>query len=511
MNKARTGLITVCLLLVCTPANSVNEFQQWKQQQQQSFQEYKDERDREFTAFLKQHWLEMELLKGFVRDEKPKPVVMPVAMPKPKPQPTPTPRPAPVAEPGAEPVEQPPAKPVKPEPIVITPKPPAVLPPDVPPLPVKPAPVPVQQQKGIRTRLDFYGTPITFYYDPGLKRSLPYRLNQTALSNFWSELSKSDYEPLLEQINAQAQALQLNDWGYAVLTNRLAQKIYPTSENKQALFTWFVLTKAGFNSRIAYDERNIYLLVPSKHRLYDVSYFTFDNERYYAIGFDGNSNKLGRVYTYDGHYPGATKKLDMSMRARAAKGDNVAKRDLSFQYDGRQYIIEADYDKNRVDYLDTYPQLDLELYFSSEVGEAAESPLLQQLASEIKGMTEVDAVNFLLRFVQTALKYKTDENQFGKENYLFPEETIYYPYSDCEDRSVLFAWLVKRLLGLEVVGLNYPGHVATAVHIKQGVVGDHVIYNGKRFIVTDPTYINATAGMTMPEYKNSKPGVIVIR
>jgi hypothetical protein len=126
-------------------------------------------------------------------------------------------------------------------------------------------------------------------------------------------------------------------------------------------------------------------------------------------------------------------------------------------------------------------------------------------------MDEQRAVNFLLRFVQTSLKYKTDERQFGKENYLFPEETLHYPYSDCEDRAVLFAWLVQTLLGLDVVGLNFPGHVATAVKFNGRVSGDAITYKGNRYIVSDPTYINASAGMTMPDYKNIKPGVITIR
>ena len=74
MNNVQAGVTALCLLLLCSPANSVSEFEQWRQQQQQSFQEYRDERDREFTAFLKEHWREMELMKGVVRDEKPKPL-----------------------------------------------------------------------------------------------------------------------------------------------------------------------------------------------------------------------------------------------------------------------------------------------------------------------------------------------------------------------------------------------------------------------------------------------------
>jgi hypothetical protein len=486
MNKAHVALICILCSIVVTPANSVSEFEQWKQQQQQSFQQYKDERDREFTAFLKEHWRAIELQHGFVRDQQPKPVVMPVAKPQP-----------PIAEP------QPIKKPAEEKPVVtITPEP---------SLPVQPAPIPPAQQKGLRTQVDYFGKAITFYYDPAFKRSLPYRLNESAISNFWSELSKAEYEPLLEQINIQAGALQLNDWGFAILTNNLATRIYPESKNKQALFTWFLLTKAGYKGRVAYNERNVYLLLPAEQRMYEVTYFTFDNERYYAVNFDGSRNKPGKVYTYDGHYPGAVKKLDMRINTRAAREGDAKKRDLSFDYRGKRYDIEANYQPSRIDFLNTYPQLDLELYYASEVGEVAESPLLQQLSKEMEGMSEVDAVNFLLRFVQSSLKYKTDAQQFGEENYLFPEETIYYPYSDCEDRTVLFAWLVKRLLGLDMIGLNYPGHVATAVYLHHEVEGDHIIYNGKKYVVTDPTYINATVGMTMPEYKNVKPGVIAIR
>ena len=133
-----------------------------------------------------------------------------------------------------------------------------------------------------------------------------------------------------------------------------------------------------------------------------------------------------------------------------------------------------------------------------------------QLKPLVDGKSELEAVNLLLRFVQTSLKYKTDEGQFGIENYLFPEETIFYPYSDCEDRSIFFAWLVRNLLGLEVVGLDYPGHIAAAVRFNEKVKGDAFRMNGKRYVVTDPTYINASAGMSMPDFKKSKPGIIRI-
>jgi hypothetical protein len=74
----------------------------------------------------------------------------------------------------------------------------------------------------------------------------------------------------------------------------------------------------------------------------------------------------------------------------------------------------------------------------------------------------------------------------------------------------LFAWLVRQLLGLDVIGLDYPGHIATAVQLKTAVKGDVVTFNNKDYTVADPTYINARLGMTMPAFKKNRPNVIRI-
>lgn len=481
-------IVTACLsfgLALYVISSSANDdFQQWMQQQSQGvaaqkkeFQEYKDKRDEEFTAFLKAQWKAVDIVKGEVRDEAPKPDVMPVASARPEPV-----RPA--------------EKPV----VVFVPKPESTK------QPVS-APV-VAAPKGRLLNIDFYGRQVRFYYDAALKQRLSTNINKVAVSDYWSVLSRADYEDLLKQLNEQKKSLQLNDWAYASLIHKLAVAINDNRRNESALLSWFLLAKSGYKARIAYNSTSIYLLVPSKHEMFDVSYFTFSGKRYYAVDFDGNKQKLGQVYTYDGEYPETTKDFDMQVTSMVASNDKDERRHLFFEFEGKKYNIDVSYDSGRIKFFSTYPQLNLNLYFDAGVYQVTATPLQQQLAENMKGMSEQQAVNFLLRFVQTSLKYETDVQQFGEENYLFPEETLFYPYSDCEDRAVLFAWLVKSLLNLDVVGLDYPGHVAAAVHFTENVTGDSVSYNGKSYIVTDPTYINASTGMTMPDFKQYKPAVI---
>ena len=133
-----------------------------------------------------------------------------------------------------------------------------------------------------------------------------------------------------------------------------------------------------------------------------------------------------------------------------------------------------------------------------------------QLQGHINGRSQLDAVNRLLNWVQTAFVYEYDDKVWGYDRAFFPAETLYYPYCDCEDRSILFTRLVRDLLGLKCVLIYYPGHLASAVCFTENVTGDYINLKGQKFIVCDPTYIGASVGHTMPNMDNAKGKVILL-
>lgn len=497
----------ICLIYITVFSHTVfaednSEFEMWMQQEVSSFDEYRDKRDKEFTHFLQSQWKEMKTFQGYKRDPTPKPLRIPKA-PEQKSEPAQTDNVKPiiidsVLNPEAESLPKDALPPITPA--LIKHEDPTEI--DILPLPSK--------QDNSKLTLQFYGQSLIFYYDSNLKVHLQRPFNEHSISKIWSQLSKANYEYLLKQIEAQRQPLNLNDWSFSLLINSVSQMIHATSKNDQAVFTWFLMTKAGYQARIAYDKNYVYLLLPSLQKLFSAPYFKLDNVRYYSLSFDGVKQKPGRIFTYNGNYPGAHKRLDFRLNKTFNTLRKNTDRFLSFDYNDKSYRINVGYDSHTIDYLKSYPQLDISYYFISQVSHETASPLIEQLKILVQDRSEKDAVNFLLRFVQTAFKYKTDEQQFGDENYLFPEETLHYPFSDCEDRSVFFAWLVHSLLNLNVIGLNFPGHIATAVNFNDVVSGDSIIYKGKHYVISDPTYINATVGMTMPAYKNIKPSVISV-
>jgi len=109
--------------------------------------------------------------------------------------------------------------------------------------------------------------------------------------------------------------------------------------------------------------------------------------------------------------------------------------------------------------------------------------------------------------MQQAFGYKTDQYAYGTERYFFADEVLHYQFSDCEDRSVLFSYLVKTLLNKEVVAVGFPGHMATAINFNDVPTGDYLFYNESNFTIADPTFFGAPVGIIMPTVRDEKATV----
>jgi hypothetical protein len=481
---------TAAALLALGPfaiaADGRDEFRAWQKREQEAFKKFKDERDREFADFLRTQWQEFQTFRGIKRDPTPKPDVIPVA---------------PRVPPGVPEARKPPAPPpiveVKPE----APKPPVA---------VAPAPTPPPRSKQVS--LAFYGQDIVIYYDPSIEARLAGVPGPESIAGYWTALGQSEYEPLLKRLRAVHDSLGLSDWAYADLVRAFAHQVHPRVENDEHLLVWFLMTKSGYRVRIAYSDSRVYLFVPTEQKVYETKFLTIQGKAHYAALERDRGASVGRVYTYDKEYPGQARNMDLRLTGLRFTRPAIGYRDLKFEYRGRKYAFRVPVDRRVIEFMDTYPITDLQWYFMAATSDGTRASLVQELHAATAGMTEDEALNFLLRFVQTAFAYKTDDDQFGREKYMFVEETLAYPYSDCEDRAVLYAWLVREVAKGEVIGLSYPGHVATAVRLRNMKAGAATVdFDGKRYVVADPTYIGADLGMAMPQYVNVRPEVVPVR
>jgi len=474
-------LFIVFILAITNQLFAQDDYEKFLKQEQQDFNQFLEEEDKAFADFLKKDWEEFKSMNGVVRDKKPKPVKIPPAKVEDKPK----------------------AKPKKPLPKIEEIK----TPPPKPAPKSKPKLLVVEKKNALI--FNYYGVDIVLDYKRDFQLDISQPVNNNGISTAWTNMGSSKYKSLVGQLKDQRKKLQLNDWGYVLLANSAAVKIFPGSQIKQNLFTWFILVKSGYNAKTAYQKDKVYLLFPSKHMIYGTQYVTLDNVKYYFFTAPGTTFKLsGMVYTYKGSYKSADTPISMGFNKVPQLVDKDVQRKLDFAFKGKKHNLHIAYNKGVVNYFAKYPQVELNVYFEAPVSSGAAYSLVSRLKPFVQNKDEVEAVNFLLRFVQTSFEYQTDQQQFKIEKYLMPEETLHYPYSDCEDRSILFAYLVRNLLNMDVVALNYPGHIATAVKFSGTVPGDYITYSGKHFVVCDPTYINADAGMAMPQFKSVSPKVI---
>lgn len=528
------ALLACALLLVLLPAGQAmgQDYQEWLREQQRAFQEFRNEQDEAFMEMLEQEWrsfdsggwaglFEADKFQQVPEAPEPDPgdPEMPEAAPPEAERPEAAGEPPQPVQVDMEAIEQGLEEAGEPEPEA----PEAAE--EVEEAPGEAgaagleaaegqAPLPAsltgeQAEVLEAAEVRFYDTPVHVLYDPQLERvERPERINGSFVREYWQTAATSEYEPMRDYLQAQRDYRGLNDWGYAKLAYRTGLQLHGGDEQLANLFSWFMLTQSGYRIRIGYDERQAYPLVAFEHTVYQARHYDVNGTRYYAVSFDGEHPEAARLRTYDGDHPGAEKKIAMDVPELPGLQPDVVERELAFSYAGSDYQVTVPVDRNQIRFFEYYPQTELPVYVNAPVHTETGRELLEQLGGIIEGRSEREAANLLLRFTQTAFGYKVDPEHFGREKPLFPEETVYYDYSDCEDRVIMYEFLVRQLLDLDVVGLEYPGHLAAAVRFNDEVGGDYVMHRGERYVVADPTFINADIGREMPDFEDSEPEVV---
>lgn len=371
-------------------------------------------------------------------------------------------------------------------------------------LPVSSTPTsPLYRGESGRSKIAYGG--LAFYLNNSLNRKCSLNgLNENAIADAYEALCNSDYKPLLADCAQIRKDLQLNDWGVFTLVRQVADT-YCGTANESIVMQQFLLNEMGYKARMARKatEDKMMLFVATDCSIYAHPYITLNGQNYYNLS--GN-NEQCQFYMCQKDSPKAKNSVGMQLKEAPLFPGTVVS--STHQAKGSAARVTVDVPKALMDFYKDYPQCDYSVYFNAPVNAAMENRILSSLAPLVQGRNEADAANILINFVQTAFQYQTDGQQFGYEKPFFVEELFYYPYSDCEDRAMLFSYLVRKLLGLDVVLLDYPEHIATAVRFNGNVSGDYLMVNGRKYIVCDPTYIGASIGMTMPRYKTVSAKVL---
>jgi len=352
--------------------------------------------------------------------------------------------------------------------------------------------------------LDFYGSKIEMPEVNTTHGLAEEKVSQIQIAEFFRDNASDD--ALLDAIYSlkkQAADKGFNAWGYVRLLQEASAHYFNTL-NERVLFSWLAMLKTGYDVKVGFNDKDVFLMAGFDVPVYYLSYLHNDGKKYYLTHFPGQTEKQASVVTFPESYPGDMQPVSLVVYENPYFPPETMKK--IFNYKSQK--IKLTYNRNMVDFYETYPDCELPVYFPPPPSKTALKSLTAYFKPLLKGKTQTEQVAILLDFVQMALPYKSDEDQFDKEKYFFTEETIAGNYSDCEDRAILLGHLVQYFTGLQSIGLVFPGHVSLAVNLPENIEGSYVKHHDSRYYVCDPTYLGSKPGMLMSGYENKQPEIV---
>lgn len=460
--------------------NFNEEYENFKKQYLREYNDYRNRVNKEYADFVRKTWKEY---KGYKTT--------------PIPDDTPIP-PKPYNEKD------------KADPITVSPEPLPVPTPQPQPEPIEPIhETPIQD--GSYLSFDFYGTRESIRFPKNLDINVK-DVSPTSIAKGWEALCVDEIDNTILDCLEARKKYNLCDWAYFLYLDKVG-KIYSNNPNEATLLTAFLYVQSGYQMRLALDGNQLKILFGSKHHIYDLPYYVVDGVMFYPFGNVSNSIKICNA-EFEGETP-----MSLFINSEQLLGDDMSnKRNLvSERYP--DISVSSQVPTGLISFYNDYPSSQIgdnpltrwAMYAQTPLASKTKNSIYPKLKEKIKGCSEFDAANRLLNWVQTAFVYEYDDKIWGHDRAFFAEETLYYPYCDCEDRSILFSRLIRDLLDLDVALIYYPGHLATAVAFKENVEGDVMMINGRKFAVCDPTYIGAPVGVQMPDLDYSQTQAIVLK
>jgi len=346
---------------------------------------------------------------------------------------------------------------------------------------------------------NFYGKPLNVAVPSEYGHFHPEGIKEKHVGEFWSELSSYNYNIITSRFLKYKFEMNLNDWSTYKWAESLSKAVFPENINdEQIIFTVFLLNQIGLLSNIARIDGKLSCIFAASQQIYAKPYTVIEEQKFYITGDCENAED---IYTYNVEPCRSLHTFDLNIY----KPIRLSAQDELKTVVRHSDILSTDltiplYD-SMLAYYDEYPQTDVNIYAAAVPEVTFAEAIKSKLKPFLEGKTNQEILNIFLNFLQKDFQYQTDQQQFGKEKPFFCEENFFYPANDCEDRSILFCFLVKQFLGSDFILLQYDNHIDCAVCLDEEITGYYVRRGEKKYYICDPTFIGAKVGMSSQSRK----------
>ena len=334
----------------------------------------------------------------------------------------------------------------------------------------------------------------TFNFELNKSSNIPFdnELSQQSVESFYQEINQSKFQPLISRLLEYKDKNGLNDWIYYQLIRKTAQQISPKAENyhRYTLYKWFLLAKSGYDARLGIGKDRLIFYVRNEENINDIPFFMEEGHKYMCLNYH-DYGKIDfvkeQIIPAKINVPEAKTSFSYKVtRMPNFKPETYTQKNINFEYDKRSYHFQVKLNTATDAIFANYPGVDFETYFNIPLSKETYHSLIPILKENVKGMSQKKGVDYLMRFTRYAFLYENDDDNFGKEKRLSPEQTLLSKYSDCDDRAALFFYLVREVYNLPMIALLYPTHISMAVQFDKPT-GSSIIYKGEKYSVCEST------------------------
>ncbi|MCM1336153.1 MAG: hypothetical protein NC187_02600 [Candidatus Amulumruptor caecigallinarius] len=385
-------------------------------------------------------------------------------------------------------------------------------------VPDEPRPMPAEPVKeipevdAVPLKVKFFGHECSVRLPMAAKQGLP-ELTPQAVSRRWTELSEDGMNNAIRDCLETRMRYNLCDWAYLRLLDTVARAAAPDSDAATLLMA-YLYCRSGYQMRLGVDDGHLTMLYGSLYQIYDTRYYELDGAKFYQYGQASRKLNICNI-PYESEAP-----MSLAIAKEQLLGNAVSmpREIVSEEPQGVKATVSTPL--SLLEFFDSYPVSTLgndpltkwAVYAGSPMSASVRETLYPSLRRAIDGCTQVQAADRLLKWIQYGFEYEYDDKVWGHDRAFFAEETLYYPYCDCEDRAILFTRLVRDLLGLDAALVYCPGHLAAAVRFTDDEMPDADCMNvdGRRYVICDPTYIGAPVGVRMPDLDYDAARMIIL-
>ncbi|RZJ80287.1 MAG: hypothetical protein EOO47_08085 [Flavobacterium sp.] len=342
-----------------------------------------------------------------------------------------------------------------------------------------------------RYSFEFYNDTFNIEIDSSIVIPKKPELSSSYISNTYQKLNAGKYQTLVNTLVEYQQKKQLNDWLFYQLVRKTAEAISPKKENyeRYTLYKWFLMTKAGYDIVLSVADNRIVMYAYNNENISDIPFINIGKKKYMCLNFHDYDNSNFTSIPDSEIISSSTSTKSFSYRVNRMPDfnpKNYNEKRIAFRYKMKDYHFDVKINNDIDSIFKNYPGVDFSYYFNIPLTNETYGSLIPILKKNVAGMNEKRGVDYLMRFTRYAFLYENDNENFGKEKRLSPEQTILNRYSDCDDRAALFFYLVKEIYNLPMIVVAYPTHVTMAVQFDKPI-GNFISYNNKSYTVCEPT------------------------